>query len=260
VRVESMLPKGSGLPLLDALQRAGMTGSTEAEKIDCAYLLRAAHKIEAQPSLRSPGMGHTRVTVTVTAFELSIEDPDRPAEELVIKEKELFSLSEVGRRSLTQKHRTGEDLNSELAIAALEAGAVANALGFMEHKVTSGFKEIVGLTPEEMSKRRRAEAEKLMKTFRGARGNVTRQKTLEKIKELGTDAVPAIIDGLEHPDPTARLALVKALGDVGDPSALHVLRQVEMKAERREEGADVGKAANEAIKKIIKRKDEARSK
>lgn len=250
VRIESSLPKGCMAALTGALEKAGLTGSTDADKTECAFLLRARHEVVSELDPAKPDVGLVKVTLTVTFYRLSIGNPEEARDKLAIKEEELFSLQETGRKMTPVKGAVKTDSVAG-AMAAMEVGAVNNALDFLEKKLPAKLREATGAEQETPKAAPHAPTEAALRSLRQAESDSARRKAEEALVRIGKDAVPRMIEALENPSSEVRLSVVRALGEIGDMSAVHALRQVEEKGAHREEGADVAAAAREAIRKIL---------
>jgi len=72
--------------------------------------------------------------------------------------------------------------------------------------------------------------------------NSERDKALSALQDLGTDAIPALIDCLQDANEDARWRAAKALGDIGDPSVIPLLA-----AALNDDDYDVRKHARRAL-------------
>jgi len=71
------------------------------------------------------------------------------------------------------------------------------------------------------------------------------EKVRKAIVELGTPALPALIEALGDPSEEVRGAAAEALGDIGDPQAVLALRQAQWDLDK-----NVRRAAAEALSKL----------
>ncbi|NOZ19760.1 MAG: HEAT repeat domain-containing protein [Planctomycetes bacterium] len=228
-----------------------MIATSAGDRAECAYLLRAEHTMDTRPSIRSIDAGSVKVTVTVTVFKQEIENPGAPRDKLVIQEKKLFTIAEEGRKMTSLKGAVS-DASSPKAFLVMEVAAAANAVEFIQSKLAAKLRQLMGMekiVAPVASQKTRLIAGRLRTTASDSQ----RRKYAAELVAIGKDAVPALIDLLKDPSPKVRICAATALGEIGDVSALHVLRKLDDKARRREEGQDVGEAAREAAKKIYQK-------
>ncbi|MEW6357774.1 MAG: HEAT repeat domain-containing protein [Planctomycetota bacterium] len=252
VFIESRLPQGSADGLAKAIEQAGMIPTTSDDRAECAYLLRASHTMDARPDLRTPDAGMVKVTVTATVFQQEIENPEAPRDKLTIKEKELFTIREEGRKMTSMKGAVESESGAK-AVLVMETTAIANAVEFIQGKLAAKLREMTGAPEAKDAAAVNAKADSLAKRLRMATSDSLRQKAAADLVAMGKSAVPALIDLLKDKSPKVRLCAVQALGEIGDPSALHFLLDLQEKAERKEEGKDVGEAAREAARIIYQK-------